>query len=226
MDEDPMKLTTLALVLFLTAAPAAWSQTNDRRFAIIAGAQWMERTGETAEGPPPPPGTVRWEGDLDSGGGVALALRFALNRQLALEFRASAVEAEMEARVRTATDAEARFALGTIRAWPLTAVIQYHFPTTRRFRPYLGGGGGYVILQDPADERLPSEITAVELANTLGLVVNAGFDYSFTDRLFLNADARYMPLETRGQIRFVGPGDEQNLRVNPVIVSAGLGYRF
>jgi outer membrane protein W len=56
--------------------------------------------------------------------------------------------------------------------------------------------------------------------------VNAGFDYSFSDRLFLNADARYMPLETRGQIRFVGPGDEQNLRVNPVIVSAGLGYRF
>lgn len=213
-----------AAVLVLSASSL---EAQSGSFRVIGSANWLERTGETkASNEPPPMGTARLETDFDSGAGVGLALAYYLTDNLAIEARGSVVRSELSLRVRTASDAVAVINLGDFHLYPLGAVLQYHIPTSDRLRWFIGAGAGYLIVGDVDNEGSVPGAQRVQFENSVGLIVNAGFNYSFGDRWALNADVRYAPIETESNALFVGSDQLEEVSIEPLIISAGASYRF
>lgn len=211
---------TCAALLFLIGSSL---QAQSGSWRVIGSANWLERTGEaTAPDEPPAVGTARLETDFDSGAGIGLAFAYYLTDNLAIEARGSVVRSDLRVRIRTASDAVAVLDLGNFHLYPLGAVLQYHIPTTRRFRPFVGAGAGYLIVGDVEGEG--SE--RVEFDNSTGLILNAGFNYSFGNHWALNGDVRYAPIETESTAIFVERNQVEELNIEPLIISAGLSYSF
>lgn len=116
-------------------------------------------------------------------------------------------------------------------AWllPPTLTLQYHFNPEGRFRPYVGAGINWTLFYgEDADGSLVNAVgpTKVEATNSLGLAVQAGFDYEIAKNWFFNVDVKYIRLDTNVSLD-TGLGTQRtNLDINPVIVGIGLGYKF
>ena len=217
-------LVICAVAMVLGVSPLR-AQEGD--FRMIGAASWLERTGESGNDDSiPPVGTAQLETDFDSGAGVGVALAYYITDNLALEARGSVVRSEMSVRIRTSSDAVAVINLGDFELFPLGAVLQYHIPTSDRLRWFVGAGAGYLIVGDVDTAGTAIGAERIEFESSVGLIVNGGFNYNFGDRWALNADARYAPIETDSEALFVGRDEVEEIHVEPLIVSAGLSYRF
>ena len=112
---------------------------------------------------------------------------------------------------------------------PPTLLLQYHFDTGSKFRPYLGAGINYTLAySENANRSLESVLgpTSVDAGDSIGWALQAGVDYDLNDKWFLNLDVKYIDIDldvtlnSRGTIRTTEVG------INPVIVGVGVGYRF
>ena len=110
---------------------------------------------------------------------------------------------------------------------PPTLLLQYHFDTNSRFRPYLGAGVNYTITWgENADASLEGVLgpTDVKLDNSLGFAVQAGMDIEIDDRWFVNLDVKYIDIDAKltsgGVIRTT------DVSIDPIIFGVGIGYRF
>lgn len=111
--------------------------------------------------------------------------------------------------------------VGSTKELPPTVSVQYYFNPETNFRPYVGAGVNYTIFFN--DKTVPALGGDLELDNSFGLAVQAGFDYDLNDKWFLNADIRYINIETTATIAAVGSSD---VDINPTVISVGLGYKF
>ncbi|MEC9345139.1 MAG: OmpW family outer membrane protein [Pseudomonadota bacterium] len=116
-------------------------------------------------------------------------------------------------------------------AWllPPTLTLQYHFNPEGQFRPYVGAGINWTLFYgERADGSLVNAVgpTKVEATNSLGLAMQAGFDYEIAKNWVINADIKYIRLDTNVSLD-TGLGTQRtNLAINPVIIGIGLGYSF
>lgn len=215
-------LCAAVLPLFFASSLAAQADT----WRVIGSVNWLERTGEAERDDElPPVGTARLESDFESGGGAGIGLAYFLTDNIALEARASVIRSDLKVGIRTATDAVAVIDLGGFNLYPLALVAQYHIPTSDRLRFFLGAGAGYLIVSDVETAGTPIG-ERIEFEETVELIVNGGFNWSFGDRWALNADARYVPIESEASAVFVGADQVEDINVKPLILSAGLSYRF
>lgn len=108
--------------------------------------------------------------------------------------------------------------IGTFKHLPPTLTFQYHF-TGMGFRPYLGAGLNY------------TNITAVSILNgavglkhnSYGLAVQAGADIPLGGGWLLNFDAKKVQIGTHV---YLSGADKGTFKVNPWLLSAGVGMRF
>ena len=63
----------------------------------------------------------------------------------------------------------------------------------------------------------------LELDDSFGLAAQVGFDYDINAKWFLNADIRYINIETTAEIAAVSTPD---VDINPTVISVGVGYKF
>lgn len=110
---------------------------------------------------------------------------------------------------------------GPIRLMPFTWTLQYNFLPDSALRPYLGVGLHYTTLsiQPPGSE-------VINIQNTqVGWVLQAGADLRIAGGWFLNADVRYLgglqPTMSVKQPSYTLTG-----YINPLLISAGVGYRW
>lgn len=116
-------------------------------------------------------------------------------------------------------------------ALPATVMFQYHFNLGKGIKPYVGVGPTYVaFLGEKVGDALKPVATDVKVEDSWGYTLQAGVDAHVGGNWYFNLDAKYMHVEVdaKWSTPGVGTGSIQatNLRLNPWIVSVGLGYRF
>lgn len=111
--------------------------------------------------------------------------------------------------------------VGSTKELPPTVSVQYYFNPEEKFRPYVGAGLNYTIFFN--DTTIPALGGDLELEDSFGLAVQAGFDYDINEKWFVNADIRYISIETTATVEALG---SSNVDINPTVISLGIGYKF
>ncbi len=112
--------------------------------------------------------------------------------------------------------------LGTFKHLPPTLTVQYHFTELGGYKPYVGAGLNYTFINK---ESLSTNGTnKVTLSNgSVGFAVQAGVDIPLTKQVSLNFDVKKVQLKTQVYVDGV---DHGTLKLNPLLVGVGVGYRF
>jgi outer membrane protein len=112
--------------------------------------------------------------------------------------------------------------LGTFKHLPPTLTLQYHFTDLNGYKPYVGAGLNYTFINK---ESLSTNGTnKVTLSNSsVGFALQAGVDVPLTKQISLNFDVKKVQLKTQVYVDGV---DHGTLKLNPLLVGVGIGYRF
>ena len=131
-------------------------------------------------------------------------------------------------------DAGAAAPLGNVidtKVLPPTLLLQYHFAPNSNIRPYVGAGINYTYFFDekvPSSSGLSQSGDNIDLDSSWGFAVQAGVDVAINDDWFVNADVKYIDMETEAHFSGVGLVDTAhiNAEINPLVWSVGIGRRF
>lgn len=114
--------------------------------------------------------------------------------------------------------------------FPPALTLQYHFDGMGAFKPYVGVGAQYIHYFDEKVGANTLGATSVNFSDSFGVILQAGFDFALGNGWYLNADIKKSWLDTKVTWRdstVAGGADViAKVDVDPLIVSAGLGYRF
>jgi outer membrane protein W len=219
-----MKLSRLLVILclVLSVTPAV---AQSRWVDINAFVTWMDPSGENA---------FRFEEDdldfqtdFDAEQGWGLAVNVFWSNRISTEFAASVVEPDFHIR---AEDPTIPFAFSQgLEILPISAVLQLHLLPASSFDPYVGVGGAYVLFEDieGSDDLGDIDIDQIDFDDDIGLVFNAGVNWAFTPNFGLYLDGKYVPLESAARAVFPqGASEPIDIEVNPLMLSAGISFRF
>jgi len=114
---------------------------------------------------------------------------------------------------------------------PPTLLLQYHFAPNSNIRPYVGAGINYTYFFDekvPSNSSLSQSGDDIDLDSSWGFAVQAGVDVAINEDWFVNADVKYIDMETHGNFTGVAVVDSANVNaeINPFVWSVGVGRRF
>ena len=109
--------------------------------------------------------------------------------------------------------------IGTFRHLPPTLTAQYHFLPGATVNPYVGAGVNYTLL---SKVRLLGGGARLE-HDSVGLAVQAGADFQLDSRWSINVDVK--KLQLRSDV-MIGGARASRVKVDPVLLGAGIGYRF
>lgn len=108
-----------------------------------------------------------------------------------------------------------------VKQLPPTFSLQYHFSPAATTRPYVGAGINYTIF---FDEETTGALagTSISLDDSVGLAVQAGLDVDISNGWFINADIRYINIETTATTA-LGTVD---VELNPWVYTISAGVKF
>lgn len=119
--------------------------------------------------------------------------------------------------------------IGSTRVLPPTLTLQYHPLPDQRFNPYVGVGVNWSIFYN---EKTTSSLTGalgptvLNVDNSVGVAYQAGFDYYLTDRVFFNADVKYIQIDTTATLNSMGTINTVDIDLDPIVVGFGFGMKF
>jgi outer membrane protein len=207
---------TVALLAVLTVAPLA----AQRRIDFLVDAEGARRTGHNIAFTP---GT-QFDPRFGTGGGIGVGLNFFLTDRVSVETKAAALESRLMVHT-VGSDFVTVADLGRAQIYPLSAILQWHMSEHGTIRPYVGAGIAHVILHN-VNRSVGSEASGIRFKDPTGFVVDGGLECNMAKRWGLFGDARYVPVETKSTATFVGTTSAVQMHVRPLILSAGLVWRF
>lgn len=111
---------------------------------------------------------------------------------------------------------------GTFKHLPPTLTVQYHFTNFNGYKPYVGAGVNFtkickenITITSANDTRLEN--------NSTGFALQAGVDIPLTKQVSFNVDVKKIQLKSDV---YVGGSNVGTLKLDPVLVGVGIGYRF
>ncbi len=107
---------------------------------------------------------------------------------------------------------------GDFKALPPTLLAQYHFNPEGTVRPYVGAGINYTLISS-VDLALGADLEN----DSIGLAFQVGADIKVADGLFLNVDVKKIQINSDVTL---GGSKLTHLKLDPLAVSVGLGWRF
>ncbi|MFG0721603.1 OmpW family protein [Pseudomonas sp. GLN_6] len=119
--------------------------------------------------------------------------------------------------------------LGELKHLPPTlSVVYYPLDASSAFQPYVGAGINYTWF---FDTKLSSEaegkgFSGLDMKDSWGLAAQVGMDYMLTDNIMLNAQVRYIDIDTTGTTNILGDKVKVDVDVDPFVYMVGLGYKF
>ncbi|WP_217477745.1 OmpW/AlkL family protein [Stutzerimonas stutzeri] len=119
--------------------------------------------------------------------------------------------------------------LGELKHLPPTlSVVYYPLDSKSAFQPYVGAGINYTWF---FDDKLSSEaegkgFSGLDMKDSWGLAAQVGMDYMLTDNVMVNAQVRYIDIDTTGTTNFAGAKVKVDVDVDPFVYMVGLGYKF
>jgi outer membrane protein len=117
--------------------------------------------------------------------------------------------------------------LGSVNMLPPTLTAQWHFMPDQTFDPYVGAGVNYTHSFDhslTAAGAVPIRIDR----NMFGFVAQAGFDVNLKDGWLINADVKYVTMNTDVEAQ-LAPNTWtkiDDLDINPWVFGIGIGKKF
>jgi len=111
-------------------------------------------------------------------------------------------------------------------AFPPILTLQYHFDPVMGIKPYVGAGVQYIHY---FDSKTGNVAGSVDFKDSWGFALQAGLDYQLGGGWYANVDVKKIWLDTEVSWKDpVGAGTTINSKVDidPLIISAGVGYRF
>ena len=161
-----------------------------------------------------------------------LGLNFAymLTDHLGLELLAAS-PFEHDVKIKGTALPAANGKLGTLKHLPPTlSLVYYPLDSQSAFQPYVGGGINYTWIYD---EHVGSGASAqgfdnFRASNSWGLAWQIGADYMLTDNIMINAQARYIDIDTTAYVdnTALGARAKVDVDVDPFVYMVGLGYKF
>ncbi|HEX5513712.1 MAG TPA: OmpW family outer membrane protein [Gammaproteobacteria bacterium] len=203
--------------------------------ALAAAGDWILRGGATLVAPNDDSGTVVVGGLGDTGSKVSVGndvkpsftVTYMVTDAIGVELLgAFPFEHEVDA------SGGALAGLGHIadvQHLPPTLSLQYHFQAGA-FRPYVGAGLNYTFFfEEEASSSLKAAgFNKASLKESFGYSLQLGADYELGNNWLVNADLRYIDIET--EARLSGPGGAtgkvDNIELNPIVFTLAVGKRF
>lgn len=109
--------------------------------------------------------------------------------------------------------------IGTVKELPPTLLAQYHFTNFGAFKPYLGAGINYTRF---SNQDIAGGAARVK-NNSWGPALQVGFDYALDKNWSINFDVKKVYMKTDVYSFGAKAG---TLKIDPVLVGIGVGYRF
>jgi outer membrane protein len=113
---------------------------------------------------------------------------------------------------------------------PPTLTLQYHFMPDSNIRPYVGAGINYTYFFDesvPSNSAVAAAGDKVKLDSSWGLAAQAGVDIAINDDWFLNADVKYIDIDTTAHFTNTAAGSAKiDADIDPFVFGIGIGRRF
>lgn len=107
---------------------------------------------------------------------------------------------------------------GWVYAVAPTVLIQYHHQEAGKLYPYLGAGVAYVkFFEDDTTDQL-------QYSDDIAYLIQAGVNYQLDDKWHANVDLKKVWLDTT--VKANGGADYIDARINPMVYSVGVGYKF
>ena len=121
--------------------------------------------------------------------------------------------------------------IAEVMVLPPTLTLQYHFlPNGDFIRPYAGVGINYSIFysQDSTSslENALGGATDVDLDDSVGVAFQLGADFPINDRWFLNADVKYIQIDTEATLTTGSDVRTVEVDLDPIVAGVGVGFRF
>ena len=119
--------------------------------------------------------------------------------------------------------------LGSIKHLPPTlSAVYYPMESGSVFQPYVGLGLNYTWFFDTelTSEAEGQGFNGLDMDDSWGLAYQVGADYMLTDNLMLNAQGRYIDIDTTGTTHLGTTKVKVDVDVDPFVYMVGLGYKF
>lgn len=113
--------------------------------------------------------------------------------------------------------------IGNFKHLPPTLTLQYHFTDLNGFKPYVGAGVNYTKITGTSLST-NSVLDPVTLdSHSYGAALQVGVDVPLTKQVSLNFDVKKVYIQTDVYSNGAKAG---TLKLDPVLVGVGVGYRF
>ena len=120
--------------------------------------------------------------------------------------------------------------LGEVNLLPPTLTLQWHFNPDQTFDPYIGAGINYTHVLDRNLKFSSGPLTGTKIkidSDSWGFVAQAGFDINLKDGWLINADVKYVTIDTDVKAKIGGQWTKiDSLDINPWVFGIGIGKRF
>ncbi|WP_417806942.1 OmpW/AlkL family protein [Thioclava sp.] len=112
--------------------------------------------------------------------------------------------------------------VGTVKHLPPVISLQYHFPTSSNFTPFVGAGLNYTaFFSEKATGALAG--STLSLDDSWGLALHAGVDYKISEHGALRADIRWIDINSDVTQNGTKIG---KVEIDPVVVGFAYVYKF
>ncbi|PKG54619.1 MULTISPECIES: OmpW/AlkL family protein [Halomonadaceae] len=207
-----MRKAALSTLLVSSIAAAAL-MTSSQVFAYGAG-DFFTRVGVAKVDPTSNNGEILGaDVNVDAETNFAFTLGYRFHDKMGVELLA-ALPFKHDLQVEGVTD-------GSTKHLPPTLTLQY-YPlggTEARVQPYVGAGINYTRFSDEKTDIGAS----LELDDSWGAAGQVGVDLLIDEHWALNAAAWYIDIDSDAK---VGGAEAGTVEIDPVVVMAGLSYRF
>lgn len=124
-------------------------------------------------------------------------------------------------------------ALGSVDALPPTLTMQYHFNPDEMFDPYIGAGVNYTFMLDRNARGTRGAIDGHKIRidrDSWGYALQAGIDINLADNWLLNADVKYLGIDTDVELKGAATGNVwrkvDSLDIDPWVIGIGVGKKI
>ena len=208
------RVPLLVAALLLLAPQQLFAQAGATEVGFRISSSQFDDTTESDE-----EGEVLLEFNEDLGYGVALN-HFWTN-SFSTEFAVDRLGGDLD----VTFDDIVTLKLGEFDLTMYSANAQWHFRRAARVSPYVGVGAAYfsgrfdILLEEEVEDE------ELDVENELTWMAIGGVNVQLSDRVSLLADARYAPYQP--EVSDAEPEEEdESIDVNPLILSAGIRFRF
>jgi outer membrane protein len=117
-----------------------------------------------------------------------------------------------------------RVDVGSTWVLPPTLTLQYHFMPAQQISPYVGAGVNASFFY--GTKAAGPTVTGLTVNNSWGPAIQAGVDYNFSGHWFANLDVKQIFLNTAAHVSAGRVHIKAKDSLDPLIIGAGIGYRF